>query len=197
MAINIYLKNNNQYERLARVDKTPTTITGSIWHIFPPDRLTGLKDIHFTYPADGNYHISTSMTDGTEVKIFFDRGARKRLGASWGRISKEDARGMIPVAMVPDFKPIPLAEYATTDNSSFHIVTMGMGRFDFSDTEVPQAGDFVIDCINVDIKRTPNFVLMIIGKNCDPYANTELEIIDKGIFFDAYPKVFAGLFYGH
>ncbi len=61
---------------------------------------------------------------------------------------------------------------------------------------IPTSSDFVIDCETVDVNRTPNFVLIIIGKDTDPYVSTGLQFIDKKIFFTEYPKIFAGLFYG-
>jgi hypothetical protein len=194
--VNIYLKKNNQYERWARFDKTTTSITGSIWHIFPPDRLKGIKKgIHFTYPVDGDYHVSASLENGTDIKIFSDRGGIGVNGI-WEKISKQEALKILPVVMIPDFKPRPLADYAATDNLFFPIVTMGIGRFDMSNTKIPKAKDFVIDCTDVDVSRTPNLVLKIIGINQASHLPPNAEIIAEQEFFDTYPKAYVGMFYG-
>jgi hypothetical protein len=195
MTASIYLRRENLYQKLARIDRSATSITGAIWHIFPAEYHTNVKDIHFTYPADGDYHVSAALNNGTKLHIFSDRAAIKKPNATyWKRIPKEEATALVPMAMVPGFKPLPIVDYATADRASFPIMTMGMGRFEISDAIVPRAEDFVINCDGVDVGRTPNFVLLLVGNDIDPYPAQ--EFIGKRIFFDTYPKMFVGLFYG-
>lgn len=197
MTINIYFKRKNFYEKIARIDKSSGPITGSIWYPFPVQYHKGIKDIHFTYPADGQYHITVIFNDKTELKVFSDRASIKIVGGTeWDKTSKEVAQKMVPMTMlIPDFAPSPLADYLTM-SKSFPILMMGISRVDGSDTLVPKREDFVIDCTDVDMSRTPNLNLMIIGKDVNPTAPWGLGFIDKKVFFNTHPKVFAGMFYG-
>ncbi len=92
MTRHLYLESEGVYRKLLRVSRTKNTITGSFFNsyikIFP-----GLKDLHFTYPPPGNYHVTVVCTDGTEYRIYSNSATMRCAG----QVDREQIdRGSLP-----------------------------------------------------------------------------------------------------
>jgi hypothetical protein len=75
----LYLESEGVYRKLLRVSRTKNIITGSFFNsyiqVYP-----GLKDLHFTYPPPGNYHVTVVCSDGTEYRIYSNSATKRCAG---------------------------------------------------------------------------------------------------------------------
>lgn len=120
------------------------------------------SDIHFTYFADGNYHISLKYSDDSSDKIerrlFFDKIVIKNITKKTTQILPKTANSVFEGHLVPDFKPHPFSDtylFFQTVTTGFNLSGEWLHRW--FDNPLEQGTTPKKEDIIVDIEEERNF----------------------------------------
>jgi len=123
--IYLYLKHKNGLHRVMNVQRTGTgLITGSYCFHGPVRPLSHtVKNIHFTYPPDGDYHQTVIFNDGSELKTFYNLASRRLKNGPWQSIQLDE----IDQAFQPRqrYQTPSIDEFSQNPELSHHFAAVG------------------------------------------------------------------------
>ena len=78
--VGLYVTSEHGTHRVFKISRGKNgLITGSYHGQGPVRPLShSVKDIHFTYPPNGQYHQTILFKDGRQLRVFFDRAEEKQ-----------------------------------------------------------------------------------------------------------------------
>lgn len=195
--ISLFVLHQYGLNRLLKVSRASNgLITGSYYSQGPlPRDRRDIKDIHFTYPLNGNYHQTVIFKDGRELRVFYDRAIEKQSDGSWKTIPREEVEEHYCFP-IKKYKSPSIEEFHNNPNAREHIIAVG---FDESTFRNKPSNRLKRPSIVVDIRErkgilfTANLMLMsekwdfsifdqkakvlarFIDESCQPYIYMLLE----------------------
>jgi len=184
----IYLARNKQVYKLGRVTRNSNgLINGDYWKAWPTrisniPEWSEIKDVHFTYPVENDYHITLVFKDGGRLNIYKDRvsGDKDKITTSRMLIS-------VNQHMVQSYKPT-LEEYKGHNNVAFPLISMDTSvitQFIGPEVNSPSVRDG-----DIWIKGSGNIVIRLLGKYADIMDE---HFQDYKIDKSAVPYIFIGV----